>query len=55
MRRWGRPDDIAWDRAVDYYLAQFAEFSDIQDARPLPLHALERSTLRSGSRVSGVS
>jgi anaerobic magnesium-protoporphyrin IX monomethyl ester cyclase len=51
-RRWGRPDDEAWERAVDHYLAQFDEFSDIQDARPLPLHALEKS---SSSRVSGLS
>jgi B12-binding domain/radical SAM domain protein of rhizo-twelve system len=55
MRRWGRPDDVAWERAVDYYLTQFAEFSDIQDARPLPLHALETSTSGSGPRASGVS
>jgi B12-binding domain/radical SAM domain protein of rhizo-twelve system len=40
-RRWGTPDDHAWERAVDHYLANFGEFSDIQDARPLPLSALE--------------
>ncbi len=40
-RRWGRPDDLAWERAVDHYLASFDEFSDIQDARPLPLADLE--------------
>jgi B12-binding domain/radical SAM domain protein of rhizo-twelve system len=40
-RRWGRPDDQAWERAVSYYLDNFVEFSDIQDARPLPLAALE--------------
>ncbi len=40
-RRWGRPDDRAWERAVDHYLASFDEFSDIQDARPLPLADLE--------------
>jgi B12-binding domain/radical SAM domain protein of rhizo-twelve system len=40
-RRWGRPDDDAWERAVGYYLDNFVEFSDIQDARPLPLAALE--------------
>ena len=40
-KRWGRPDDEAWERAVGYYLDNFAEFSDIQDARPLPLAALE--------------
>ncbi len=40
-RRWGRPDDRAWERAVDHYLANFDEFSDIQDARPLRLDQLE--------------
>jgi anaerobic magnesium-protoporphyrin IX monomethyl ester cyclase len=40
-RRWGLPDDRAWERAVDHYLASFDEFSDIQDARPLPLWQLE--------------
>jgi anaerobic magnesium-protoporphyrin IX monomethyl ester cyclase len=40
-KRWGRPDDDAWERAVSYYLDNFVEFSDIQDATPLPLGALE--------------
>jgi anaerobic magnesium-protoporphyrin IX monomethyl ester cyclase len=40
-RRWGRPDDRAWERAVDHYITTFDEFSDIQDARPRPLHDLE--------------
>jgi anaerobic magnesium-protoporphyrin IX monomethyl ester cyclase len=40
-KRWGRPDDRAWERAVDHYLANFDEFSDIQDARPRPLGELE--------------
>ena len=40
-RLWGMPDERAWERAHDYYLAQFAGFSDIQDGRPLPLHQLE--------------
>ena len=40
-RRWGAPDDVAWERAMDFYLAQFDEFSDIQNARPLPLTELE--------------
>ncbi|HYO84770.1 MAG TPA: TIGR04295 family B12-binding domain-containing radical SAM protein [Bryobacteraceae bacterium] len=39
--RWGAPDDRAWERASDYYLAIYREFSDIQDARPRPLHELE--------------
>jgi B12-binding domain/radical SAM domain protein of rhizo-twelve system len=42
-KRWGRPDDQAWERAVDHYLANFDEFSDIQDARPLSLAELESS------------
>ena len=40
-RRWGRPDDEAWERAVNHYLANFDEFSDIQEARPRPLDHLE--------------
>ena len=40
-KRWGRPDDRAWERAVDHYLASFDEFSDIQDARPRRLAELE--------------
>lgn len=40
-RRWGAPDDEAWERAMDHYLSQFREFSDIQDARPRPLSDLE--------------
>jgi B12-binding domain/radical SAM domain protein of rhizo-twelve system len=41
VRRWGLPDDHAWERAVDDYLATFAEFSDIQDELPYPLERLE--------------
>lgn len=40
-RMWGPPDEFAWERAHDHYLAQFDHFSDIQDERPLPLQALE--------------
>jgi B12-binding domain/radical SAM domain protein of rhizo-twelve system len=40
-RRWGQPDDVAWERAVDHYLASFDQFSDIQEARPLRLAELE--------------
>ncbi len=42
-REWGTPDDLAWERAMDHYLARFDEFSDIQDARPLPLQELEQA------------
>jgi B12-binding domain/radical SAM domain protein of rhizo-twelve system len=40
-KRWGAPDDRAWERALDYYLAHHVEFSDIQDGRPRPLEELE--------------
>jgi anaerobic magnesium-protoporphyrin IX monomethyl ester cyclase len=40
-RRWGHPDDAAWERAVDHYVASFDEFSDIQESRPRPLVELE--------------
>jgi B12-binding domain/radical SAM domain protein of rhizo-twelve system len=40
-RQWGAPDDRAWERAMDFYLSRFEEFSDIQDARPRPLSELE--------------
>ena len=41
---FGPPDDSAWERAHDHYLASNAShgFSDIQAARPQPLAALER-------------
>lgn len=38
---WGPPDDQAWERAHRHYLAQFDEFSDIQESKPLPLEKLE--------------
>jgi anaerobic magnesium-protoporphyrin IX monomethyl ester cyclase len=41
LRNWGAPDDQAWERAVDHYLASFDAFSDIQDARPKTLAELE--------------
>jgi anaerobic magnesium-protoporphyrin IX monomethyl ester cyclase len=40
-RLWGLPDDDAWERAVDHYLTTFADFSELQDARPRPLAELE--------------
>ncbi|MCL4767275.1 MAG: TIGR04295 family B12-binding domain-containing radical SAM protein [Hyphomicrobiaceae bacterium] len=46
-RLWGRPDDDAWERAHAHYLAQFTEFSDIQDERPHPLAELEVTCCRS--------
>jgi anaerobic magnesium-protoporphyrin IX monomethyl ester cyclase len=41
-RLWGLPDDMAWERAVDHYLATFAELSDLQDTGPKHLAELER-------------
>lgn len=38
---WGEPDDLAWERAHDHYLASFQQFSDIQERRPRPLAELE--------------
>ncbi|HET6467146.1 MAG TPA: TIGR04295 family B12-binding domain-containing radical SAM protein [Geminicoccaceae bacterium] len=40
-RLWGLPDDRAWERAVDYYLATFGAMSELQEARPRPLAELE--------------
>jgi len=45
-RRWGAPDDRAWERAMEYYLSQFDTFSDIQEARPRPLEELELTDAR---------
>lgn len=40
-RKWGRPDERAWERAVNYYLDAFSEFSDIQESRPRRIEELE--------------
>lgn len=40
-RLFGAPDDLAWERAHDHYLAQFDRMSDIQDQRPSSLCELE--------------
>ncbi|WP_031554534.1 TIGR04295 family B12-binding domain-containing radical SAM protein [Parvularcula oceani] len=40
---WGAPDEKAWERAHAHYLSEFDRFSDIQDARPLPLETIEAS------------
>lgn len=45
---WGMPDDQAWERAHQHYLAAFDRFSDIQDDRPLPLVELERPCCAGG-------
>lgn len=41
-KRWGIPDDTAWERAHEHYLEVFKQFSDIQDDRPVPLAELEQ-------------
>jgi B12-binding domain/radical SAM domain protein of rhizo-twelve system len=40
-RIWGLPDDQAWERAMDYYLAKYSSFSEIQEQQPVPLQVLE--------------
>jgi len=40
-RRWGLPDNRAWERAHEYYLSNFSQMSDIQEDRPVPLVQLE--------------
>lgn len=42
-KRWGPPDDQAWERAHAHYLEMFERFSDIQEERPLPLGELEQN------------
>lgn len=41
-KKWGVPDEQAWERAHAYYLDIYAQFSDIQSEQPLPLPQLER-------------
>lgn len=43
---WGLPDDHAWERAVDHYLASFIGFSDLQEQAPRPLRELEAGVMR---------
>jgi B12-binding domain/radical SAM domain protein of rhizo-twelve system len=38
---WGEPDEFAWERAHEHYLAIFDQFSDVQEERPVPLSELE--------------
>jgi anaerobic magnesium-protoporphyrin IX monomethyl ester cyclase len=40
-RMWGPPDDAAWERAHEFYLKGFDDFSDVQEQRPQPLIELE--------------
>jgi len=43
LERFGPPDDYAWERAHQHYLAAFGDkgFSDIQEERPMPIGELE--------------
>jgi anaerobic magnesium-protoporphyrin IX monomethyl ester cyclase len=43
LQRFGPPDDFAWERAHQHYLATFREkgFSDIQEQQPAPIEDLE--------------
>lgn len=45
-KRWGLPDEQAWERAVQHYLSEFSEFSDIQEMAPRPLPDLEAGVRR---------
>jgi B12-binding domain/radical SAM domain protein of rhizo-twelve system len=47
-RRWGAPDDLAWERAMAHYLQQPRDFSDIQDDHPRPLEELESRSHQTG-------
>jgi B12-binding domain/radical SAM domain protein of rhizo-twelve system len=38
---WGEPDDVAWERAHQYYIKMFDQFSEVQSERPVPLTELE--------------
>jgi B12-binding domain/radical SAM domain protein of rhizo-twelve system len=40
-RRWGKPDDFAWERAHEYYLNGTDTYSDIQNQDPAELVQLE--------------
>jgi anaerobic magnesium-protoporphyrin IX monomethyl ester cyclase len=40
-RRWGMPDDQAWERAHSFYLSRFEDFSDVQEQQPATLVQLE--------------
>jgi|SRR5579871_447457 len=45
-RKWGAPDERAWERAHEFYLAGFDKFSEIQEQRPEPLVQLESAGSR---------
>ena len=47
-RRWGAPDDLAWERAHAQYLGSFDDFSDVQDSKPRALAELELVQIQNG-------
>jgi B12-binding domain/radical SAM domain protein of rhizo-twelve system len=51
-RRWGTPDDVAWERAMEHYLEHYRQFSDIQEAHPRPLAELESWWTPAGADTS---
>jgi anaerobic magnesium-protoporphyrin IX monomethyl ester cyclase len=38
---WGQPDDLAWERAQDYYLKECVEFNDVQGRASPPVAGFE--------------
>lgn len=46
IRRWGKPDDMAWERSHAHYLAQFERLSDIQEVAAASLSELEAACCR---------
>jgi anaerobic magnesium-protoporphyrin IX monomethyl ester cyclase len=40
-KKWGLPDDDAWERALNCYLDTYSNFSDIQESQPQRLEQLE--------------
>jgi B12-binding domain/radical SAM domain protein of rhizo-twelve system len=40
-KRWGAPDDLAWERAHAHYVGEVRRLSDLQDSVPMALPELE--------------
>ncbi len=54
-RRWGAPDASAWERAHEFYLRSYEQFSDIQGTGHLPLQILEERKKECEDSCHGVS
>ncbi|MCU1383608.1 MAG: Radical domain protein [Acidobacteria bacterium] len=52
-KRWGAPDEGAWERAMSDYLSHHDRFSDIQNDHPLPLEDLEHAPFGPPAASSG--